>query len=522
MARQGDSPPRFTLDVHGITNVNNVFWNLPTPALYEQAIRRNEGLVAHHGPMVVRTGHHTGRSPHDKFVVREPGSEDHIWWGPFNQEFDAGRFDGIYHRLLAYLQGKDLFVQDCYAGADPRYQVRLRVVTESAWHNLFARNMFIRQLDQDRLYDHEPEFTILNAPGFHAVPELDGTNSEVFILVHLGKKLVLIGGTSYAGEIKKSVFSILNYLLPRQGVLAMHCSANYGKDRDDVALFFGLSGTGKTTLSADPNRTLLGDDEHGWSDEGVFNFEGGCYAKIIGIREDTEPEIYATTRRFGTVLENVGIDPHTRRLDLDDVSLTENTRAAYPLSHIPQADSDGQAGHPKNVLFLTCDAFGVLPPVSRLDPDQTVAQFLAGYTAKVAGTEKGITEPQVAFSPCFGAPFMTLPPSVYGALLKEKVTRHKSQCWLVNTGWTGGPYGVGKRVSLPLTRALVNAILDGSLADAPTTPDPVFGLHVPTSCPGVPAELLDVRSTWADASEYDRKARELAARFEEQFEQVGK
>ena len=522
MNRRSEAPRRVTLESHGITNVGNVYWNLPTPSLYEHAVRRNEGLVAHHGPLVVRTGHHTGRSPRDKFVVREPGSEDHIWWGPFNQEFDAGHFDGIHHRMLAYLQGKDLFVQDCYAGADPRYQVRLRVITESAWHNLFARNMFIRQLDADRLYDHEPDFTILNAPRFHAVPELDGTSTEVFIIVHLAKKLVLIGGTSYAGEIKKSVFTILNYLLPRQGVLSMHCSANYGTDRDDVALFFGLSGTGKTTLSADPHRVLLGDDEHGWSDEGIFNFEGGCYAKTIRVRDETEPEIYATTRRFGTVLENVGINAHTRRLDLDDDSLTENTRAAYPLSHIPRADPGGRAGHPKNLLFLTCDAFGVLPPVSRLDADQTMAQFLAGYTAKVAGTEQGVTEPQVTFSPCFGAPFMILPPTVYGELLRQQVERHQTHCWLVNTGWTGGPYGVGERISLPLTRAIVTAVLDGSLSKVPTAPDSIFGLHVPASCPGVPAKLLDVRSTWSDATAYDERARELAARFEEQFEQVAK
>lgn len=521
MSESGGRTRKVKLEDLEIRNYNEVHWNLPAPTLYEYVVRRSEGLVAHKGPMVVRTGHHTGRSPRDKLMVREPSSQDNVWWGSFNRPIDAEKFDGLFHRLRAYLQGRDIFVQDCYGGADPDYRLPIRIITETAWHSLFARNLFIRERDPQKLYNHEPQFTVIDVPRFHADPDHDGTNSEVFILVHFGKKLVIIGGTSYAGEIKKSVFTILNYLLPLRGVLSMHCSANYGTDRDDVALFFGLSGTGKTTLSTDPHRTLIGDDEHGWSDKGIFNFEGGCYAKTIRIRPETEPEIYETTRQFGTVLENVAIDTHTRRLDLDDDSLTENTRAAYPITHIPGADPEGISGHPKNILFLTCDAFGVLPPISRLDPEQAMYHFLSGYTAKVAGTEKGITEPEATFSPCFGAPFMTLHPSVYGNLLREKIAKHNVHCWLVNTGWTGGAYGEGERISLPHTRALVQAALDGSLLDVPTEADPIFQLHVPQSCPGVPKELLDVKGTWKDPSAYDEKARELAALFEKNFEKMG-
>ncbi|NOZ27515.1 MAG: phosphoenolpyruvate carboxykinase [Chloroflexi bacterium] len=509
--------PKVSLEQHGIKNVNQVYWNLSTPALYEESIRRREGLLAHLGPLVVRTGHHTGRSPNDKFIVREPSSEDKIWWGDVNRPFDPDRFRTLYLRMLAYLQGKDLFVQDCFVGADPRYRRPIRVITETAWHNLFARNMFILP-SREELEDHEPEFTIINAPRFHAMPEVDSTNSEVFILINFGEKLVLIGGTSYAGEIKKSVFTIMNYLLPFQGVLPMHCSANVGPD-GDVALFFGLSGTGKTTLSADAERALVGDDEHGWSDFGVFNFERGCYAKVIRLSPEAEPEIYQTTRRFGTILENVAMDVRTRRVDLDDDSLTENTRASYPINYLPNIVESGMAGHPSNVVFLTADAFGVMPPIARLTPEQAMYHFLLGYTAKVAGTEKGITEPQATFSTCFGAPFMALHPRVYADLLGERIRKHNVKVWLINTGWTGGPYGVGRRIEIRYTRAMVRAALAGALDDVPMVQDPVFGLQVPTTCPGIPDEVLRVRDTWSDPEAYDRQARELARMFHENFAQ---
>ena len=507
------------LERHGIRNVGTVYWNLGTPSLYEEAIRRREGRVAHLGPLVVRTGQHTGRSPNDKFVVREGESAGRVWWGKVNRELAADRFAGLHRRLLAYLQGKDLFVQDLFVGADPEYRVPVRVITETAWHNLFARNMFLRPSAED-LLAFEPELTIIDVPRFHADPETDGTRSEVFIALSFERKLVLIGGTEYAGEIKKSAFTYLNYLLPQRGVLSMHASANVGKG-GDVAVFFGLSGTGKTTLSADPERTLVGDDEHGWSDRGVFNFEGGCYAKVIRLSQTAEPEIYETTRRFGTILENVGLDAETGRLNLDDDSLTENTRAAYPVSHIPNASRTGMAGHPKNVIMLTADAFGVLPPVARLTPAQAMYHFLSGYTAKVAGTEKGVTEPTATFSACFGAPFMALSPAVYARLLGERIARHGVDVWLVNTGWSGGPYGVGQRMKIAYTRAMVRAALDGSLAKVPTAEDPVFGLAVPVACPGVPAEVLDARSSWKDRSAYDAMAKKLAAMFAANFASLG-
>lgn len=504
------------LENHGIRTAGVVHWNLTTPALYEQAIRRGEAKLAHLGPLVVRTGLHTGRAAHDKFVVREPSSEERIWWGDVNRPFEERRFDRIHARLCAYLQGRDLFVQNCFAGADERYRLPVRVVNETAWHDLFARNLFIQATDEE-LASHVPEFTILHCPNFCAVPEVDGTRSEAFVLAHFGRKLILIGGTSYAGEIKKSIFTVMNYLLPLQDVLSMHCAANIGP-AGDTALFFGLSGTGKTTLSADTKRTLIGDDEHGWSDAGVFNFEGGCYAKVIRLSEEAEPEIYETTRRFGTILENVTLDPMTRRLDLDDDTLTENTRAAYPIPHIPNATRDGKGGHPKNVFMLTADAFGVLPPISRLSSDQAMYHFVSGYTAKLAGTEAGMgTEPVATFSACFGAPFMALHPSVYAKLLGERIERHDVAVWLVNTGWTGGPYGEGHRMPIAHTRAMVHAALDGTLTDVPTREDEIFGLHVPTSCPGVPSEVLDPRSTWADPAAYDEKARSLAGRFRENF-----
>ena len=517
MLQQADTRAARNLDDLGIVQPKTVWWNLSTPALYEQAVSRSEGLIAHLGPLVVRTGRHTGRSPQDKFIVREPSSAEHVWWGAVNQPFEHDRFERLYQRALAYLQGKDLFVQDCFVGADPAYRMPIRVITETAWHSLFARNLFI-QASPDELAAHEPQFIVLNVPNFHADPEVDGTRSDVFIILNFARRLVLIGGTQYAGEIKKSMFSVLNYLLPLQGVLSMHTSVNVGP-AGDPAVFFGLSGTGKTTLSADATRTLIGDDEHGWSDRGLFNFEGGCYAKVIRLSPAAEPEIYSTTRRFGTVLENVAVDPVTRRLDLDDDRLTENTRAAYPISHFPNADRSGQAGHPTTIIMLTADAFGVLPPVSRLTSAQAIYHFLSGYTAKVAGTETGVTEPQATFSPCFGAPFMVLPPATYARLLGEKIDRHSVAVWLVNTGWSGGPYGVGRRMPIASTRAMVRAAIGSGLAGVPLVPDPIFGVGVPVRCPDVPDAVLQPRRTWNDPEAYDRSARALARRFADNFAQ---
>lgn len=505
-----------SLEKHGIVNPGNVYWNLTTAALYEEAIRRREGFLSHLGPLVVRTGQHTGRSPRDKYVVDDETTHDRVWWGESNQPMPPERFEALYHRLLAYLQGKDIFVQDLFAGADPKYRMPIRVITERAWHNLFARNLFIQPTPEE-LQGFEPRFTVIQVPGFTAVPEVDGTRSGVFVVLNFTRRLVLIGGTSYAGEIKKSIFTVLNFLLPQEQVLSMHCSANQGKD-GEVALFFGLSGTGKTTLSADPDRQLIGDDEHGWSDDGIFNFEGGCYAKVIRLSPEAEPQIYQTTRMFGTILENVAIDPATRRIDLDDDSLTENTRAAYPISHIPNAIRSGRGGHPKTIIFLSADAFGVLPPIAHLTPEQAMYYFLSGYTAKVAGTEKGVTEPQATFSSCFGAPFMALHPEVYAQLLGEKIAKHQVKVWLVNTGWTGGPYGVGHRMPIVYTRAMVKAALEGQLDDVPLKTDPIFGLRVPERVPGVPQEVMDVRSSWSDPAAYDEQARKLAQMFKANFE----
>ena len=443
---------RYGLERHGIRNANYVFWNMSSPALYEASVRRREGLIAHLGPLVVHTGHHTGRSPNDKFVVKEPDVADGIWWGKVNQPFDTAHFDAFYRRLLAYLQGKDLFVQECHVGADPAYRLSIRVITETAWHSLFARSMFIRELDPSKLEAHNPEFTVIHTPHFHAVPEIDGTRSECYILLNFAKRLALVGGTSYAGEIKKSIFTAMNYLMPGRGVFPMHCSANVGPG-GDVALFFGLSGTGKTSLSIDPQRPLIGDDEHGWSDQGVFNFEGGCYAKVIRLSQEGESEIYETTRMFGTILENVMLDSETRRLDLDDDALTENTRAAYPITHLQNVVRSGIGGHPKNVIFLTADAFGVMPPIARLTSAQARYHFLSGYTARVAGTEIGVSEPQATFSACFAEPFLPLPPAVYARQLEEKLKQRHVDCWLVNTGWTGGAFGEGERMKIGYTRA---------------------------------------------------------------------
>ncbi|RKX25800.1 MAG: phosphoenolpyruvate carboxykinase (ATP), partial [Candidatus Zixiibacteriota bacterium] len=437
---------RKILEPYGIRNTGVVFRNLSTPALYAESVRNREGFIAHLGPYVVRTGQHTGRSPRDRFIVKEPTTEKKIWWGKENRPFDRDKFDSLYYRALAYLQGKQLYIQDCYAGADRDYRMRVRVINETAWHNMFARNMFIRMKDSSELDGFEPEFTVIHVPNFHADPELDTTNSEAFVILNFEKRLVIIGGTAYAGEIKKAIFTVMNFFLPQKKVLSMHCSANMG-EKGDTAVFFGLSGTGKTTLSTDPERKLIGDDEHGWSDAGIFNFEGGCYAKVIRLSREGEPDIYECTRKFGTILENVAIDIETRRIDLNDSSLAENTRAAYPITHIKNSVPEGTGGHPKNIILLTADAFGVLPPVARLTPEMTQKYFLIGYTAKVAGTEVGVTEPKATFSSCFGSPFMALEPSVYANLLGEKINKHNALCWLVNTGWINGPYGTGERIS---------------------------------------------------------------------------
>ncbi len=509
---------RYGLDYLNLKNLNNVYWNLCTAALYERIVQRREGLLSHLGPVVVKTGAYTGRSPNDKFIVKEPGTEKKISWGTVNRPFKETQFKNLWNRVQAYLQGDDIFIQDCYIGTDKNHQVPLRIITEYAWHSLFARNMFVNIVDLEELKNHVPDYTIIDLPKFHALPELDGTNSEAFILVNLAEKLILIGGTSYAGEIKKSAFSLMNFLLPEKDILPMHCSANVGVE-GDTALFFGLSGTGKTTLSADLTRALIGDDEHGWSDDGVFNFEGGCYAKVIRLSEEAEPSIYETTRRFGTILENVAIDSYCRKPDLNDSSFTENTRASYPISHLDNIVPEGKGEHPKNVIFLTADAFGVLPPLSKLSPAQAMYHFLLGYTAKIAGTERGITEPQATFSTCFGAPFMPHHPSVYSRLLGNKLKEHGSSTWLVNTGWTGGPHGTGERISIKYTRALLNAAIEGKLDDVEFETDPIFGLQIPKSCPGVPSEILMPRNTWKDKTGYDKKAKELASMFKESFKQ---
>jgi phosphoenolpyruvate carboxykinase (ATP) len=513
-ARRSEQPDQRSLEREGIRS-DRVSWNLSTAALYEEAVRRQEALIASDGPLACRTGPHTGRSPNDKFIVREPSTDSQIAWGKVNRPMGLEQFDALHRDLIASLTGKELYVQDCFAGADPAYRLPIRVVTEYAWHSLFARNLFILDPEADAAA-HVPEFTVIDTPRFRADPARHGTTSEVVIAVNFAKKLVLIGGTSYAGEMKKSIFSVLNFLLPLQNALSMHCSANIGSS-GDVALFFGLSGTGKTTLSSDSERMLIGDDEHGWSDRGVFNFEGGCYAKTIRLSPEAEPQIYATTRRFGTVLENVVIDPVSRRLDLDDDRLTENTRAAYPISFIDNAVPLGQGGHPRNIVMLTADAFGVLPPISRLTLEGAMYHFLSGYTAKVAGTEKGVTEPKATFSTCFAAPFLPLAPSRYAKMLGERIAKHGARVWLVNTGWTGGPYGVGQRMKIGHTRAMIRAALSGALDSASYERDAVFNLDVPTSCPNVPPDVLKPRNTWPDARAYDAQAARLARMFLDNF-----
>jgi phosphoenolpyruvate carboxykinase (ATP) len=490
-------------------------YNLPVAQLVEMAVKRGEGILTDKGALNALTGKFTGRSPKDKFVVDEASVHDKINWGPVNQPISTEKFQALYDDVLEYLQGKELFVFDGFAGADQTYRLPIRVVNEFAWHNLFARQLFIRPTAEE-LAQHDAEFTVIYAPTFKANPAVHGTNSETFIITSFEQKTVLIGGTEYAGEMKKSIFSVMNFLLPERNVLSMHCSANVGKD-GDVALFFGLSGTGKTTLSADPNRFLIGDDEHGWSDNGVFNIEGGCYAKCIRLSEEGEPQIWKAIQ-FGTVLENVEVDPVSRQADFDSEKYTENTRAAYPVEAISGAVIPGVGGHPNVIIFLTADSFGVLPPISKLTKEQAMYHFLSGYTSKMAGTERGVTTPQTEFSTCFGSPFLPLHPVVYAEMLGKKIDEHNAEVYLVNTGWTGGPVGVGKRMKLAYTRAMVTAALNGELEKVEYVTDPTFGVQVPTSCPDVPAEVLQPRNTWEDKEAYDKQARELASRFIENFQ----
>ena len=500
----------------GFDQVSTVLANLNRPELYAAAVRRGEGTLAIDGPLVVETGKYTGRSPKDRFIVRESSSMDEVGWSATNLPFEEADFESLLSRMRGYLQGREIFVQDCFAGADPQFRIPLRAITELAWHSLFARNMFIPAEPTRSLTEFDPEWHVIYAPGCSADPASDGTRSEAFIVLHFGRKMILIGGTSYGGEMKKAIFSVLNFVLPRAGILSMHCSANMGAN-GETALFFGLSGTGKTTLSASADRVLIGDDEHGWSDNGIFNFEGGCYAKVIRLSEEAEPEIYSTTGRFGTVLENVVMNPTSHLVDLDDDSITENTRASYPIEFIPHASADGRGGHPTCLIMLTCDAFGVLPPVAHLTTAQAMYHFLSGYTAKVAGTERGVAEPTATFSPCFGGPFMVLPPIRYAQQLGAKVSEHRTSCWLVNTGWSGGPYGEGERISIQYTRAIIRAILQGRLANAQFETDPLFKIDVPTTCPEVPTEILRPRATWRDGQAYDRKAADLVRLFNEHF-----
>jgi phosphoenolpyruvate carboxykinase (ATP) len=506
---------RPVLDHVGVASKLRTWQNLPPAELYEHAVRRDEAVIVSTGALTAETGQHTGRSPKDKFFVREPISQDKIWWSAGNRPIDPERFDGLLRKMVDFVAGHEVYVKDVYACADPRYRLKVRIVGELAWHSLFAHNLFIRPA-REELTEFKPDFTVISLPSVKADPARDGTRTETFILVSFERRMVIIGGTRYAGEIKKSIFTALNYLMPEAGAMPMHCSANVGMG-GDVALFFGLSGTGKTTLSSDPTRRLIGDDEHGWSDRGIFNFEGGCYAKTIRISPEAEPEIYAATNHFGTVLENVGYDEVTRVPDYDDESKTENTRSAYPVDLIPNADLSGQAGHPRNVLFLSADAFGVLPPVARLDPEQIRYFFLSGYTAKVAGTERGVTEPEPTFSTCFAAPFLVLHPHTYADMLLERVKKHGTSVWMVNTGWVGGAYGVGQRISIAHTRAIVRAVVGGRLDGVPLRRDPLFGVHVPGHVPDVPVEVLDPRSAWPDPEQYDRQAAKLRAMFDESF-----
>jgi phosphoenolpyruvate carboxykinase (ATP) len=513
----------FKLFNHGLVQLDRVFWNLSDEALYEEIIFRNEGRITKEGPIVVHTGKHTARAASDKFIVREETTENKIWWGVYNRPFTPEKFSSLMGRVQAFCQGEELFVQDCYAGADPNYKMPIRIITDKAWHSLFARNMFITTDNKDELKKFIPDFTVIALTGFKVDPSLDGTRSDTGIILNFAERSAIIANTLYGGEIKKSIFTLLNFLLTFKDVLPMHCSANVG-DKGDVALFFGLSGTGKTTLSADPKRKLIGDDEHGWSSDSVFNFEGGCYAKVIRLSAESEPEIYATTKRFGTILENVVFDPVSRHIDLDDDKITENTRASYPLEFIPNVVPEGYVRtHPKNIIFLTCDASGVLPPIARLNAAQAQYHFISGYTSKIAGTEIGLgIEPQITFSACFGAPFMVRHPFEYAEMLKQRMLKHNANVWLVNTGWVGGRFGVGKRISIRHTRNLLNAALEGKLDKTKYRKDKLFGFEVPLSCPEVPEDVLDPSSSWGNKNEYWKKYDALAARFIDNFKLFAK
>ena len=508
----------YGLENHGLIHLDRVFWNLPTPALVEEATFRGEGHLVYGGPFLVTTGKHTARAAADKFIVREATTEDKIWWGEYNRPCSQQNFTNMLSRLQAFLQGEELFVQDCYVGADPNYRMPVRLICDKAWQSLFARNMFITTTDRDELKKFVPEFTLIASPSFKADPRVDGTRTETAMMINFAERMAIVADSSYGGEIKKTIFTVMNFLLPLEGVMAMHCSANVG-DEGDVALFFGLSGTGKTTLSADPKRRLIGDDEHGWSDGGVFNFEGGCYAKVIRLSAEHEPQIYDCTRRFGTILENVVHDPASRRIDLDDDEMTENTRASYPLEFIPNVIEEGMAhSHPKNVIFLTCDAQGVMPPIARLDMNQAMYHFISGYTSKIAGTEVGLgIEPKITFSACFGAPFMVHHPFFYADLLRRRMEKHGTQCWLVNTGWVGGDFWTGKRISIRHTRNMLNAALEGKLDDVEYRKDKLFGFDVPLTCPEVPDDVLVPESAWGNKDDYWRRYDAMASRYIENF-----
>jgi phosphoenolpyruvate carboxykinase (ATP) len=513
-----DLASEYGLEHHGLKDLDRVFWNLPVPALVEEAIFRNEGHLVKGGPFIVNTGKWSARAANDKYVVRESENEEKIWWGEYNRPVSPGQFNSVLTRLQAFFEGEELFVQDCFVGAAPDYRMPVRIITTKAWHSHFARNMFLSPHNSDEMRRHVPDFTLIAAPDFKVDPRIDGTRTDTAIILNFAERIGIVANSSYGGEIKKSVFTIMNYLLPLEGVMAMHCSANVGAD-GDVALFFGLSGTGKTTLSADPKRRLIGDDEHGWSDEGVFNFEGGCYAKVIRLSAENEPQIYTTTHNFGTILENVVWDPTSRQIDLDDDHFTENTRASYPASLIPNLIDEGYVNsHPRNVLFLTCDASGVLPPIARLNRNEAIYHFISGYTAKIAGTEIGLgIEPQITFSACFGGPFMVHHPFYYARLLAHKMEKHNCNCWLVNTGWVGGRFGVGKRISIRHTRNLLDAALEGKLDRVKYRKDRLFGFEVPTSCPDVPADVLEPSNAWGNKDEYWKTYDGLAARYIENF-----
>jgi phosphoenolpyruvate carboxykinase (ATP) len=507
----------YGLENHGLTNLHAAYWNLRRAALYEESIFRGEGRISQGGAIVVNTGKRTARSPNDKYIVRESSSEKQIWWGQYNKPLSPDKFNELFDRLQAFLQAKDVFVQDCFVCAEENYRIPIRVITEHAWHSLFARNMFLLPRNREEYKRHVPDFTVIAFPSFHGLPQIDGVQTDTFITLNLSQGLCIIGNTSYAGEIKKSVFTFLNYRLPLRGVMSMHCSANIGKD-GDTALFFGLSGTGKTTLSADPKRRLIGDDEHGWSDGGVFNFEGGCYAKVIRLSPSAEPQIYAATHRFGTILENVVVDPATRIIDLDDDSFTENTRASYPIDYIDNWVPERRGDHPRNIVILTCDAFGVMPPIAQLTLDQMLYQFISGYTAKIAATEIELgKEPEITFSACLGAPFMVHHPETYLDLLKRKIIRYKPNCWLVNTGWIGGTYGVGKRISIAYTRTLLDTALSNGFTNGEFHVDPIFGFRIPNSCEGIPSKVLHPSESWPSETAYVKKYRQLAIRFIDNF-----